>query len=625
MNGISEGAQNIAENLGQETAGGTPAGTQQQARPDGTISKETTSSVADAVAPSALPGLLENVPPEIMHVTEGYLPLSKLLNRMTQECFNDLNELVNDLSQIKVSDQDRHALVNGVGGSSPADGAGNTSAENFQKRSRMMHFASHHRERFMKMFVLQQWSRNVEDVSKVIDLNFWFRQQTGLYDETVWQIGELKRSLAGAKLPAPDIKTALEVLSTGRASWMPDLGYVPIEPLSPQKILKTLRDLNTTLHIRLHLHEELPRHFNKFVIASGRATFTVPTEFEADFSIADEDVTSQFYFVDFRFLFSPASEIPDGQLRYHLEERANFVLKEHGLAGCYDLLHNFVLTHKVNVLRKQALSLARFEWAGAIRVEPIHRSLIVQYWLDRAGPKSYIEIGIASGKRKSSWKGEAVPYVALKWICAGKEVKDAQIAFDLKTLSVEDVLRSIVALHLRSFLQSVQERLAQTPMFVGRKGALVLRSSGPDPIDMGLDMRSPGSGDVLSLVVEPVTGRIFIQPPSAHSNHIENELNTLKDASVDGVPRLLNLHCLTMQAAIENQAARAGWSLIRTLNIKPESVKQNLGTAVSLLSGFKIRSLNSSSWVMVATVSLVGEAWWAVELSVQEPASRTRD
>ena len=57
----------------------------------------------------------------------------------------------------------------------------------------------------------------------MIDLWNWYRTQVGYHDEAAEWVGRLRISTSRAKQPNPDIQTALEVLSKGKASWISDV------------------------------------------------------------------------------------------------------------------------------------------------------------------------------------------------------------------------------------------------------------------------------------------------------------------------------------------------------------------------------------------------------------------
>ena len=160
-------------------------------------------------------------PPDIEHITTGFQPMSKLIDRVTQECFNELVDLINQLAD--ETDQASAGMVNGTSGFAVVPNASGPSVNDVSRRVRMMEFANKHRERFIKLLVLLQWSRQVEDVSTMIDLWNWYRTQVGYHDEAAEWVGRLRISTSRAKQPNPDIQTALEVLSKGKASWISDV------------------------------------------------------------------------------------------------------------------------------------------------------------------------------------------------------------------------------------------------------------------------------------------------------------------------------------------------------------------------------------------------------------------
>ena len=110
------------------------------------------------------------------------------------------------------------------------------------------------------------------------------------------------------------------------------------------------------MRLNLQEYDNIPPPFRDYTIKSGRVTFNVPGEFEIDLTIADEDPEKQFWFIDFRFLFSPSVlELPS-HLRFYIESKVNAVLLADGLPGCYKLLHEIVLTHKISEFKRQHLS-----------------------------------------------------------------------------------------------------------------------------------------------------------------------------------------------------------------------------------------------------------------------------
>ncbi|KAH0542934.1 hypothetical protein FGG08_002703 [Glutinoglossum americanum] len=560
------------------------------------------------------------VPPEIEHITQGYQPIGKLITRLAQETWKNLLEVIDAMSEMTVGQHQLNST------SSPtylnnhinSNGA-NSSPVNIQKKMKLLNFAKHRRDQFIKVLVLTQWSRQAADVGKVIDLKVWLDGQARLYNDAGYWLGELKRNLSAAKVPNPDLKTALEVLSTGKASWLPDLGYILPEPLTPRQMLKELREINTLLHLRLniHEHENLPPHFKTYTIASGRATFVVPEEFEVDVSIADEDPSSQLYFIDFRLLFSPSlSEIPVGKLRDEIEGKANDVLKKEGLAGCYNFLHDLVLTNKINVLRQQAKEMARGKWSETIRLETVRRSLVLQYWLRKPGGKSWVEIGLMSGKSRAKdgvLREDGPSRIGLRWFRDGKEVKNPPIVLQLGNLSMESILKHVIALHIKHILTSIRDKLIELPLYARQNLSLSLSTSTTEPVDSSLKAELTPSRSLVA-AIEPIAGRFALQPPSPLFASFEAALIALNDPALDAHRRIAGLRCLVAQEEIESRARCSGWEPLKTFIPRSDDLKRIFPTREPPRLSLFRRKTWSSRWLVGVSIGMGGEEWWVIEL-----------
>lgn len=187
--------------------------------------------------------LARQLPPEIERITFGYLPLSRLITRLVQETFNGLDEVINELSDLPAPQLTQNAPINHVNSHPNGNGIVHNSEANTQKKLRLLNFAQDRRAQFIKILVLSQWSRQAGAMSKVIDLKVWLDGQRRIYDEaTVW-MGELKRKMAPLRMPNPDLKTALEVLSLGKASWLPDVRVF----IFPVRLQKTNKQANSSV------------------------------------------------------------------------------------------------------------------------------------------------------------------------------------------------------------------------------------------------------------------------------------------------------------------------------------------------------------------------------------------
>ena len=574
--------------------------------------------------PNAIETLMDQLPPEIEHITFGYVPFHLLMSRLVQETFVGLTEVINEMSETPVPQSLQHTPPNHL--NHLTNGNADISGGNVQKKLRMLNYTSDRRAKFIKILVLLRWAQQAEAVSRIIDLNVWTQARLFEYRECVSWTGELKRMMLPLRDPNPDIRTALEVLSLGKASWLPDLGYLPPEPLSSLKLLKTLRKINTLLSIRLNLHETIPPSLREFSVASGRATFRVPEEFEVDLSIAEEDPSSQLYFIDFRFIFSPTpTEVPNGRLRDEIEGRANDVLGREGLDGLFDFLHNLTLTHKLSILRSQAHELARGYWSEQLKVETVHRSVVIQYWSNRSGGKNWIEIGLKRGQEpKTSYglSGQRIPFIDLRWFRGGKEVTNATITMRLNHLSVGTILRQVIALHTSFTLEQMAATLRNSPLYLLGSLRLKHHSSSTEPLEACLLVQLT-TAKAIKVVQEPVSGRFSILPASKLNSQTEYKLNQVVNPATDGASQLHHLRSLLSQEEADTGARTIGWEPILSLNPNSETMQKLFGAGIQHRKFFR-RPNWGSNWILAFTTSPDGDTWWVIELTNAETTSNTR-
>lgn len=164
-------------------------------------------------------GHITQLPPEIAHVpSEAYHSLSKLIQRISQETYNELSETLLQMREMKPT-QVNGNLPNGLGLPNPQD-----AEVNKQKKLILLRFAHDNRAKFIKLLVLTEWGRKASaDLSKLIDLFGWAREQSYSQDRINEQIEFMKFVMNDARQLNPDIKTALEILGTGKAEWIPDV------------------------------------------------------------------------------------------------------------------------------------------------------------------------------------------------------------------------------------------------------------------------------------------------------------------------------------------------------------------------------------------------------------------
>lgn len=557
-------------------------------------------------------------PPELdqsWRESDANKPMGVLIERLAQQCVGDLNDALTKMAEVpEIPVQANGNILHTT----------DQSEGSLTKKRTLMEFAHNQRDRFIKTLVLSDWARNADDMARLVDLKVWQEKQVGAQRNAMQFIGVMKTDMAGAKMPNPNIEGALELLATGKASRMPDLGYLPAKRLTAKQLLRTLQDMNVTLATRLNIDEELPFHFSNFSIANGRATFLVPHEFEVDLSVADEDPSSPFYFIDVRFLFHPTPNLSDEGLRGALEERINFEMSTTGPEGCYELLHNFVLTHKINTLRNQANTLLKEKWFDCLSIELRKRVLIIQYWSGLPGPKSWLEIGVSTGKATSTRLRPATPQIDVRWFRRSREVDDS-VFIDWQDISAETVLATITARHISRTLTNIRDRMLALADETS-KLTVVLNTSVSIPDDCSLSLSLPGLRSPLTVRVAGVTGRWSLGPASSFTARTERMLNAGPNA--DPVSALTQLLCSLVQDRVSIASDLAGWKTVpkqALVPLPPASVTRLFGSGVISRSIFRCSAGWGESWALIATFGLAGEKWWATRLESHRNIDGSQD
>ncbi|OQO12428.1 hypothetical protein B0A48_03070 [Cryoendolithus antarcticus] len=529
--------------------------------------------------------------------------LGKMLERLAQFCMTDLTALVDELEEMPV--QPSAIPINGM------TVVEDTDEVSLTKKRKIMDFAREQRDRFIRALVISDFSRNADDVANVIDVNLHLRKNDFAVAESIKSIGQLKLDSAQAKQPNPNIELAMELLSTGKTLSAPEYGYLPPPKITAKDLLKTLREMNVMLAARLNLHEDVPTVFESYSIANGRATFVVPAEFEVDLAVIDEELTSSFFFIDIRFLFTPSADAMDGGLREHFEVEVNRAIRDKGLQGCYDTLHNFVLTHKINILHQQAGELHRGRWYETIKVDRMRRNLVVQYWTGRPGKKHWLEFGIASGASKGkAVRMPASPVITVRWFQSGVEVEGTGLDIDWQQICLEDILLQATAKHALAMLTAARNG------FQTLTSGLLSMSMSVDVADDSaaehiLALGFPPLRRELKLSILPIDGQYSIAPPSTAAAHAQQRLN--EEPTID-VPRRLasTLSAVTFET-VHREATNLKWTQVTDL-ARQTNLNALFGSDHWQWRAYVPNTSWGTDWAIALTVSPAGLKWWTVQL-----------
>ena len=565
-----------------------------------------------------MPESMYDLPEEVMHIAMDTHSLGALIQRVSAQCFNNLDALVDTLHSLPVPSEP--PMTNGAHHQQPPPLSSADERRNADKKKKILNFASDYRAKFIKLLVVTDWARrDVNDVAKLIDLNAWLREQDDAAMIAANGFYHLIRDLRTFKLPNPDLETALAVLSGGDVPWIPHFGFREQKKLDAEEVLRVLLRMNTIINLRLVLHEVLIPQLRDYRVADGRATFTFPQEFELDVYVASEDPEQPWFFLDVRFLFDPAPNVTGERLRGSIDFRINAALAESGLRGACELAHDFTLTHKINIFRKQAAELTRGVWAGALGIDMVRRTLTLQYWVESPQTKSWIEIGIVSGKDKSRRRkadNAISSQIKARWIRNGKEQKDVQVPMDLAVLSVENVLRAYIARHSSFILERVQAGLENQAanLSAGEERALqvFLTTSDAEPSNCALQARI-GEHPLTTLQVDSITGRLYFSPAGPATPKAQEALERSKDPLTDAPTYLSRYLTYEIQVRIDRLIEILGWETMRHVKLSKEEAQVRMKRDVHRYSLFQPRGFKGSSWYIAYAINLSGESWWALE------------
>lgn len=383
--------------------------------------------------------------------------------------------------------------------------------------------------------------------------------------------------------------------------------------------------VDTTLSVRLSYHdyEKIPHPFRNYTIDSGRVTFRVEGEFELELTIGDEDFDSQYWFMDFRLLFSPAPAKLAAPLLAAFEHKVNQILAVDGLAGCYEYLHEFVLTQKITEFCRQAVELSKRRWIHSLKVERLNRGMSIQYWVNRPhsqGTKCWIILGIDSATGPDGFSDPKTPSaLSLRWFRDGKEVKDFDIPFDTDTISADALLTTVVARHVEYVLESIFDKLASKPRFSQGRARLDLEISDEEPSDSSLTVQFFGR-ESISLHMDSLTGAFNVLPSSAPVLDWQHRLNISPNPVEEATAGLEKFRWYLTFRDLSSRAKSIDWTVTRRSPVNQDELRTMIQSTTESRETFTTMWLRrpgySPSWFVMMTMSLGGDIWWLVELYV---------
>ena len=398
-----------------------------------------------------------------------------------------------------------------------------------------------------------------------------------------------------------------------------------------------IEELNIALFERLNLvdHDKIPWQFRDFTIDGGVATFKVKGEFEVDLTLGDEDSESQFWFIDLRFDFTPVPSEASPRLKGLLEQEVNERLGDDGLRSCYTWLHEYVLTAKVNELRRQAYELAHTSWAKTLSLTALDRAFSIQYWANRQPqstrakwgprgpdglsrvPKSWIIVSVRSPSQVGGEsRDEGTSSLAATWFRDGREVKDATIELDHVHLSADRLLKLVIAKHVSHILTEIHAKLRLAPRFVDRESALSLHVSEIEASESYLTMQLSPAENV-TLHIEPSTGQFTFHPHNKATLRGERQLNLYSpDPAEVGAQCLESIRWGYLAGEVTRKGRPMGWVQVDSpLTLEQARAMCKMRREEDCYAIYLQRDGvdKERGWYVMLMMSLQGDKWMAFQ------------
>ncbi|AET37748.1 Rgr1p Ecym_1527 [Eremothecium cymbalariae DBVPG len=396
------------------------------------------------------------------------------------------------------------------------------------------------RNQFLRIYVLIKWCKTIKqnNFHTMIDLLNWFRGTNVIVNNCLLALKDTSTNMAGAKLPNPDLITALEVLMLGRPN-LPTHDFVlngddssnQSEKIPAKLILKRLRDLNTCLSIKISLMD-LPPEFHSYSIKNGRITFVVSSEFEISLSTIDQD--SPLFFVNIKFLFND-NRFPLNTT--NIERIINDILfrSQSPLLSLYQFIHKYVLTLQLYMIHVELQDMetnGKYAAGNLLHHYDSKKNMItLRYWLQsKMNSKCKATIGVERETQS----------IILKWQTPDIKGEMTSTKYNNLLGNMEAILDEITFNHARI----IRSELLVTGLFQNDES----KSDDSDSLLFHVPVICVATAPV-QLKINPISGIFYFRNPSSlllsyakllnQTSNLEEFTNILERLRMDKIVHIL--------------------------------------------------------------------------------------
>ncbi|CAO1623278.1 unnamed protein product [Sympodiomycopsis kandeliae] len=337
---------------------------------------------------------LEKLSAELNQEDDAYIPLAAILERVSSEAYDTLQNLGETISSLDSS----------------------------TRRNRIFNTALDLRRQMIKLYVLTKWSKGSKHMGHLKNILGLVHEQSYQTIDARDHLTETRGILPNARERNHDLITAIDVLSSGEPHASIPRSIAHSESLPPKKLTdadvrEIIEELDRAIRIRLACSEPLPLPFqnSSYQVSEGRLHLHARNLFKITLTLSGAQEDDRWYLLSIEFDYQITGtgektfpkDLWDGQ-REGFVATANDILAPVALVGeqelvgdgdeqmgvsaaprprvdapivrLYDFLASQALEYQLDILAYQAAALSRRLGRDTVSWHWEERCLVVKYW-----------------------------------------------------------------------------------------------------------------------------------------------------------------------------------------------------------------------------------------------------
>lgn len=500
---------------------------------------------------------LELLTSELAHEDDQPIPLAAIVERVTSEAYETLQNLGETMSSLPSS----------------------------TRRTRIFNAALDLRRQMIKLYVLVQWSRGARHLQHLKDVIGLIHEQSYHTVDAREHLAETRAILPNARSRNHDLVTAIDVLSAGLPmSTIPEAvkeeGGQSYAPLTDAEVRTIVEELDQAIRVRLAYSETLPGPLqsDRYEVADGRVKLNATDLFTVTLTLSgDKDEDDRWFLLSVNFDYEITGT---GKERFPQDlwesQREGFIASANDVLAprpateeetvdapivrLYDFLQSQALEYQLDILAYQLAELSRITWREHVSWSWQERCLVVKYWTQnnsasqqktRWNPlqggtirlqvkevigssksaKAKLSRDLSAKKKQSQSSEEAHLQLSLQWEATELSGLDGPVeaVIDAQDLDFEKILQDVTARHSRLAVAALRERIIKGS--VGSLASIAKTIIVEDETEAKMTVELHETCQV-NLNLDARTGHISLTPAVATSSASPLVGTSLSDSSV---------------------------------------------------------------------------------------------